>query len=176
LALRAPWLFGMTTSLSGRVARLGRKPNVSGERGLPKPSIPEARMTRGGVVGDYNRYRTETRHGDPDMAILVVPMEVLEGLRAEGWPVAPGDLGENVTSTGIANTDFRPGRRLQVGSAVLEVAKACEPCDNLFALPYVGTARGPEFLKTMLGRRGWFCRVVEEGEVRVGDPIELATD
>jgi len=155
----------------GRILELHRKPEVGGEHGLPKPSVPEARVTRAGLVGDFNRYRHEEKQDDPGMAVLVVPHETLEELGREGWPVRPGDLGENITTEGIAYDWFAPGRRFRAGEVVFEVSKPCTPCDNLYLLPYVGPVRGPEFLKVMLDRRGWYARVLHEGRVRVGDPI-----
>ena len=155
----------------GRVYRLHRKPEAPGEHGLPKASVPEARFHVGGVEGDFNRYRHEERHDDPAMAVLLLPRETLEELNREGWPVRPGDLGENVTTEGIPYDALSPGGRFRVGDAELEVSKACTPCDNLYLLPYVGPERGPAFLKTTLGRRGWYARVVHGGTVRVGDPV-----
>jgi len=142
-----------------------------GGHGLPKPSVNEVQILYGGVEGDFNLFRHEQKHDDPDMALLVVPRETLSELGQEGWPVGSGDLGENITSEGIPYAAFSPGRRFQVGGAAFEVSKPCTPCDNLFLLPYVGGARGPEFLKVMIDRRGWYARVLVEGIVRVGDPI-----
>lgn len=155
----------------GHVFKLHRKPEVAGEHGLPKPSVPEAFAARTGFVGDFNRYRHEEKKDDPGMALLIVPRETLNELANEGWPVRPGDLGENITTEGIAYEAFVPGRRFRAGAALLEVSKACTPCDNLFLLPYVGASRGPEFLKVMLDRRGWYARVLREGWIRVGDPV-----
>jgi MOSC domain-containing protein YiiM len=160
-------------TLGGAVAQLNRKPEVPGEHGLPKTAVPTARITRAGVEGDFNRYRREEKRNDPDMAVLLLPLEVISALNHEGWPVRPGDLGENITSSGLANEEFRPSRNVRVGSVLLQVSKPCDPCTNLFLLPYVGTTRGPEFLRTTLGRRGWYCRVVEEGTIRTGDRIQF---
>ncbi len=157
---------------SGRVFQLHRKSKVNGEHGLPKPSVPEVRIGSGGVEGDFNRFRHEERHDDPGMAVLLLPRETLEELNREGWPVAPGDLGENVTTEGIGYAHFAPGTHWKVGEVELEVVKPCDPCDNLYLLPYVGTERGPAFLKTMLHRRGWFARVVRAGRIRAHDAIE----
>ena len=157
----------------GTVVQLNRKPEVAGEHGLPKVPIPTARITRAGMEGDFNRYRTEEKHSDPDMAILLLPLEVISALNAEGWPVRPGDLGENLTTSGLSNESFRPARTLRAGTVRLQVAKPCDPCSNLYLLPYVGPSRGPAFLRTTLGRRGWYCRVVEEGDVRVGDSVRF---
>jgi MOSC domain-containing protein YiiM len=161
------------TARKGAVLRLGRKPEVPGERGLPKPELPVARLTLEGVEGDYNRYRQTEKRGDRDMALLLIPAETLDELQKEGWPVRPGDLGENVTTSGLAYEDLRPPRRLRLGRATVVTSKPCEPCDNLFLLPYVGRERGPSFLKATLGRRGWYARVLEPGMVRKGDPVEL---
>lgn len=160
------------SSDSGRVFDLHRKPEVTGEHGLPKPSVPEAFASRSGFRGDFNRYRHEEKRDDPDMALLIVPRETLGDLGREGWPVKSGDLGENITTEGVAYDAFRPGRRFRMGEVTFQVSKACTPCENLYLLPYVGTARGPEFLKVMLNRRGWYARVLHEGWVRTGDRIE----
>jgi MOSC domain-containing protein YiiM len=88
--------------------------------------------------------------------------------------VRPGDLGENVTTGGIPYDAFQPPKRVRVGGAILETTKPCTPCTNLYLLPYVGHAKGPAFLKATLGRRGWYARVLDEGTVRRGDPIEIS--
>jgi MOSC domain-containing protein YiiM len=155
----------------GRVYRLSRKPHTPGQRGLPKVAVPAARLTRHGVEGDYNVYRHDVAHDDPAMAILIMPIEMLRTLDREGWPVQPGDLGENLTTVGIPYEAFAPGRRFRVGEVELEVTKACTPCDNLYQLPYVGPERGPEFLRVTLDRRGWYARVLREGTVRTDDPV-----
>ena len=159
--------------IRGTVFRLHRKPETGEERGLPKDAVPEAFLTSAGVEGDFNRYRHEEKHDDPDMAILLEPLETLEDLRREGWPIAPGDIGENITTSGIPYQELLPGRVLEVGEARLMVAKACTPCENLYRLPYVGPSRGPEFLRTILDRRGWFARVLRPRTVRVGDAIDV---
>jgi len=156
----------------GHVVEIHRKPEAPGERGLPKPSVPEALVTRAGVEGDFNRYRHEEKRDDPTMALLIMPVETLRDLANEGWPVRGGDLGENLTTEGIPYDAYAPGSRFRVGEMEFEVSKACTPCDNLFQLPYVGPERGPAFLKVMLDRRGWYARVVREGRVRVGDAVE----
>lgn len=158
--------------MKGRVFDLHRKAEVGGEHGLPKPSVPEAYISRAGIQGDFNRYRHEQKKDDPDMALLIIPRETLSELGREGWPVRSGDLGENITSEGIPYAAFAPGHRFRAGDVVLEVSKPCTPCDNLYLLPYVGPERGPEFLKVMLDRRGWYARVVREGRIRVGDTLE----
>ena len=139
---------------------------------MPKLPVAEARVTPSGVEGDYNVYRHDVARDDPGMAVLIVPLETLNELNREGWPVRPGDLGENVTSVGLPYDAFTPGHRFRIGGVVVEVTKPCTPCDNLYHLPYVGVERGPEFLRVTLDRRGWYAKVLQEGLVHQDDPIE----
>jgi MOSC domain-containing protein YiiM len=161
------------TRPTGRVLGLHRKPAVEGEHGLRKPDVREVSVTPHGVVGDFNRFREEAMGGAEDQALLVLPVETLQALNREGWPVRPGDLGENVTVEGIAYDALAPPHRVRLGEVTAAVTKACTPCDYLYSLPYVGTSRGPEFLKVMLNRRGWYARVLTPGTIRTGDPVEV---
>ena len=154
-----------------RVVQINVKGAAPDPVGLPKDPVPTVRIDRQGLAGDFNHYRHETLHDEADSAVLLMPRETIEALDLEGWPIRPGDLGENLTTEGVPYESMGPGRRLQVGEVVLEVTRACDPCTNLYALPYVGKVRGPAFVKTMLGRRGWYAKVLRAGTVRVGDPI-----
>ena len=99
--------------------------------------------------------------------------EILTDLRAEGWSVQPGDLGENLLVAGLPPDALEPGTTVRLGDVVLQVSKPCDPCTVLFTLPYVGADRGPQFLRIMLGRRGWFARVLHGGTVRKDTPIDV---
>lgn len=160
--------------MTGRVYQVNVKPEKPGEHGLPKLPVTAAFVSAKGVTGDFNRYRHEEKHDDPDMAVLIMPLETIRELNEEGWPIKPGDIGENFTTEGLPYDSFAPGRVLDLGSARVQVSKACTPCDNLYLLPYVGQERGPEFLKVMMGRRGWYARVLREGRVGRGDAVTEA--
>jgi MOSC domain-containing protein YiiM len=160
---------------AGSVRRLSVKPQTEGERGLPKRAVPELRITAAGAEGDYNHYRTTKVKGDPDLAILVLTEEVIEALRREGWPVEPGDLGENLTLAGVPEASLKPGARLTIGEVVLEVSQPCDPCSETYVLPYVGRDKGPEFVRTLVGRRGWFTRVLSPGTIVAGAPVVVGS-
>jgi MOSC domain-containing protein YiiM len=159
--------------VQGRIVQLHLKPKQGRERGLPKRSVPELTMTADGVEGDFNRWRTEKANGDRDQAVLLIREETLADLRSEGWPVRAGELGENLTVAGLPAGVMAPGARLSLGSVILEVSKACDPCTVLYSLPYVGIERGPAFLRTLQGRRGWFARVIRGGTIRQSTPVEI---
>jgi MOSC domain-containing protein YiiM len=157
----------------GRLVQINVKAATGEEAGLPKRSVPAAGVGPGGVEGDFNRYRHDQLADDPNSAVSVMTSETIRALDREGWPVRAGDLGENLTTEGIDYASMGPGRRIRVGEVEIEVTRACEPCTNLYRLPYVGIERGPKFLKTMLDRRGWYAKVTKPGTVRVGDSVEL---
>jgi MOSC domain-containing protein YiiM len=156
----------------GVVLQVSTKPRTVGAPGLPKVARESIVITLSGAEGDYNHYRATSLAGDPKQAILLMSAEVLSDLNAEGWPANPGDLGENLTLR-VPEQSLVPGRRVEVGPVVLEVTLACDPCKELYSLPFVGEERGPQFLRTMTGRRGWYARVVTGGEVRSGMPVRV---
>lgn len=158
----------MSDAIAGSVSRLSVKPKVPGEVGLPKHAVTSLRLTPGGAEGDFNTYRTTDLNGDPDQAVLVVTEELLSLLKAEGWPVEPGDLGENLTLRGVGESALSSGTGLSIGQVHISITKPCDPCVNLYALPYVGERRGAAFLKATVGRRGWYGRVISGGTIETG--------
>jgi len=58
-----------------------------------------AEVTVGGVAGDAQREREF--HGGPDRALCLFSMELIRTLQAEGHPIAPGQIGENLTVEGL---------------------------------------------------------------------------
>jgi MOSC domain-containing protein YiiM len=154
--------------------QLHLKPREGRARGLPKRAAPKLTITPTGVEGDFNRWRTEKANGDPDQAVLLLTEDILSALQGEGWPVRPGELGENLTLSGLPLGALELGAQVHVGKVVLEVSKPCDPCTVLYTLPYVGTERGPAFIRTMRGRRGWFARVLRGGTVRPDMAVQVS--
>lgn len=83
--------------------------------------------------------------------------------------VTPGFFGENLTVEGLTETAVRIGDIYRFGTTVVQVTQPRSPCFKLVAR--VGR---PDFQKTFLasGRVGFYCRVLEEGEVAAGDRVE----
>ena len=155
------------------IFQINIKPNTPGEAGLPKIAIRSAQISFSGVEGDYNRFRLNKKNNEPDMAIMLISMDILEDLNNEGWPVKPGDLGENLTLDNIDYGKINPGQRYKIGEAEIEISIICDPCSNLTVLPYVGKDKISTFIKTLMKRRGWYARVIKEGIVSSGDTILL---
>ncbi|HEY3129110.1 MAG TPA: MOSC domain-containing protein [Acidobacteriota bacterium] len=158
--------------MKGTIEQINVKSEKSGERGLPKFSVAASLVTSVGLQDDFNRWRHEKDHDNRDQAVLLIPREMIEQLNREGWPIRPGDLGENFLTAGMEYNAFAVGKRFRLGAAVeIEISKPCQPCNNLYLLPYVGQDKGPSFLGALRDRRGWFARVLKEGRVKVGDSI-----
>lgn len=156
-----------------RLLRLSVKPQVPGEFGLPKYAVDRLEISVDGAAGDYNNYRMRTLKGDPDQAIMLLTDEVIQQLRAEGWPVQEGDFGENLTLGGVAESELGMGVQLSAGEVLLEITKRCDPCTELGSLPYVGKSRTAEFIRTTKGRRGWYARVLQPGSVTLDSPLVI---
>lgn len=80
--------------------------------------------------------------------------------------VEPGRIRENFTVTGTDVHTWPVGQRVRAGSAVFEVTMVCDPCERMDAIR-------PGLQQELEGRRGMLARVVEEGEVALGDSLEL---
>ena len=44
--------------------------------------------------------------------------KVIDDLNDEGWPVSPGDLGENITTAGLNQNELYPGNKIKIGNAM----------------------------------------------------------
>jgi MOSC domain-containing protein YiiM len=94
--------------------------------GVPKHPVPRATIDRHGVVSDLQADRKH--HGRPLQALSLWSLEVVDALRAEGHPIAPGCAGENCTISGLDWTTIRPGVRIALGEVLVEVSAFATPC------------------------------------------------
>ena len=155
-----------------KVLQINKKPQTRGEVGLPKICTPDATITLNGIDGDYNRFRSQKKNDNPNMAIMILSNDILQELNSEGWPVKPGDLGENITIEGIDYLHFSPLKKYRIGEAIIEITFICDPCMSLKVLPYVGEKHINKFIKTLIKRRGWYARVLKSGKIKVGDQLQ----
>src|SRR5215471_20509425 len=102
--------------------------NIS-KGGIPKRPISEGLVTELGIEGDEHAH--PQYHGGPRKAILLISSEGIGELKAAGFPLYPGALGENVTTQGLDRRAWRSGQRYKVGAATIELTKLREPCGAL---------------------------------------------
>jgi MOSC domain-containing protein YiiM len=97
----------------------------------------------------------------PKREVLFVSKEHLDSV-----DVDPGAIRENITIEGDDVQNWPIGQRVRVGEAEFEVTMVCDPCHRMDELR--------QGLRAELDdKRGMLARVVESGEVAVGDPVEL---
>ena len=87
-----------------------------------------------------------------------------EHLSAVG--VEPGQIRENFTVEGADVQRWPVGQRVAIGDAEFEITMICDPCERMDQLR-------PGLRAEIDGRRGMLARVVESGDVAVGDEITL---
>jgi MOSC domain-containing protein YiiM len=111
-----------------------------------------------GLVGD--RY-----HGSKHRHVTVQSAPALaEASRDLGAPVDPGATRRNVTISG-GPVPGRPGTRVRMGEALLEVVRPAAPCRLM------DDVIGPGAMKALHARGGTVFRILEGGAIRVGDPV-----
>ncbi len=138
--------------------------NISGG-GIPKLPVPVGRVIGSGLDGDAHDH---DKHNTPLQAICLINGEILDDLRAEGFEVGPGATGENLTVRGLDVEALEPGDRLVLSGGVqLEYTKKRKPC-------YVLDAIHVDLQDAIRGRCGGYAKVIEGGEVRPGETIEVA--
>lgn len=98
--------------------------------GVPKTAVARARVTAEGIEGDTQADRKH--HGGPERAVSLFSFELIERLRAEGHPIAPGTTGENLTLVGLDWPALTPGTRLRFSGGVeLEITSYANPCATI---------------------------------------------
>ena len=113
------------------VSRVGRIYQINTSRGgVPKTPVPGGAISALGIQGDDHN---DTRnHGGPRAALCLFTLEEIFRLQAEGHPIYPGSVGENITLEGVDLALLVPGARLTLGDEVLiEITSYTTPCKNI---------------------------------------------
>jgi MOSC domain-containing protein YiiM len=146
--------------------------NVS-SGGVPKRPVPSARVTMLGLEGDAQR--DHEHHGGLERALCLFSQERIRALQAEGHPIAPGSIGENLTIEGIDWGAVTPGAYLRLGSDVVaQVTRFTAPCLHITA-----SFRDRDYSRVSQKRHPGgsrvYARVLREGFLTSGDPVRLLT-
>jgi MOSC domain-containing protein YiiM len=173
------WLYAL--KMRGTVISVSR----SAKHGFSKERVPEIAILAGlGVEGDAHAGAT-VKHRylvkkNPTAANLCQVHLIQDSLFAElhwlGFAVAPGDLGENIATSGLDLLGLPRGTRLHLGAtAVVEVTGLRTPCKQMDGFK-------PGLMKACLGRdaaggvvrkAGIMGIALAGGVVRVGDPVAV---
>jgi MOSC domain-containing protein YiiM len=152
--------------MNGRIFQLNTSPG-----GVPKVATHEALVNDLGLVGDSHRF--PDIHGGPERAVCLFSLERILELQAEGHPIFPGSVGENVTISGLDWTQLNPGSRLALGDEVLvEITSYTGPC-NTISSSFIDGKFQRISQKVHPGDSRLYARVLQSGKLRVGQAVEL---
>lgn len=138
--------------------------------GVPKLAIPVARITFAGVEGD--RQRNLEYHGGPDRALCLYSHELIGALEAEGHPVAPGSMGENVVIAGVDWREMVSGVRVRLGTVEIELTAFAVPCRKIRA-SFVAGRIGRVSSQTHPGWSRVYARVRKEGILSPNELVKM---
>ena len=153
--------------------------------GFSKPSVYEIRLLAGlGVEGDAHcgetvKHRSRVRV-DPTQPNLrqvhLVHSELFDELAAAGFDIAPGAIGENITTAGIDLLGLPRGARLAIGGeAIVEITGLRNPCVQLdgYQPGLTAAVLGRDADGRIVRKAGVMGVVIAGGPVRSGDRIAV---
>ncbi len=167
--------------MTGTVAAVSLSP----EHSFGKANRERIRLLAGlGVEGDAHLGVTVQHLSrvarDPTQPNLrqvhLIHAELHDELRVAGFTVAPGEMGENVTTRGVDLLALPVGTRLYLGGdAVVEVTGLRNPCRQLdrFQPGLMSAVLGHDAEGNLVRKAGIMGVVVADGEVRPGDPVRV---
>ena len=158
--------------LTGRVEPLGQRRELTGI--YKRQRSGRVTIGKAGIVGDMQG--DAKHHGGPEKAIHHYAFDhyaqwkdELAGRSACTFD-APGAFGENFSTLGSTEADVNVGDTYGIGTAVIQVSQARQPCWRLnvrFAVDEMALR-----VQTS-GRTGWYYRVLKPGAAAAGDDLEL---
>lgn len=161
----------LTAGSRGQIASI----NVSHPGGVPKRPIDRTLITTRGLIGDGQRTK-EPVHGGPEKAVCLFGVEQIRRVNADGHHLYPGAIGENLTLSGLDLGGLASGDQLRIGDPasgpIIQLSEPAAPCKNIagsfedWRIARVSHKVRPEDSR-------WYARVLREGPVVSGDPIEL---
>ncbi|MFD4837915.1 MOSC domain-containing protein [Achromobacter sp. NPDC058515] len=156
--------------LTGTVRPLG---DSGRDSGIDKHPVAE-RLWLGpeGLSGDEQADRRF--HGGPEKALHHYARDHypawLDALGERPVLRGPGAFGENISTSGVTESDVCVGDIYRVGTAVVQVSQARQPC---WKLDHRFGHRGMAARVQASGMTGWYYRVLQTGWLATGDALSL---
>jgi MOSC domain-containing protein YiiM len=130
---------------------------MSQRRTDPKKNVGRGFLQKGlGLVGDS--------HAGTEKEVSLIAIESIHKLCDEtGISAAPGSFAENITTEGIDLASLPIGSKFQIGGAKIKVIQIGKDPSQAHTYNYLGYS--------ILPKEGVFCKVIEGGEIKVGDSV-----
>lgn len=144
--------------MKGRLSAI----SISKTKGVPKTNVPSALLiAHWGIEGDAHA-------GAWHRQVSLLAAESIERMRKIGADVHPGSFAENFTTEGLDLSVLRPGDRLRVGAALLEVTQIGKECHAPCEIQQITG-------ECIMPKEGIFAKVIVGGIVQVEDLIAYGT-
>lgn len=169
------------TAGAGRVAAV----SSSATHTLAKGNHAQIRLLEGlGVEGDAHagttvkhRSRVLKNPFQPNLRqVHLIHAELHDELHAAGFVVAAGQMGENITTRGIALLELSTGTRLRLGAeAIIEITGLRNPCSQLDSIQrgLMAAVLDRDKQGNLIRKAGVMAIVIAGGVVRPDDPITI---
>ena len=131
--------------------------HIARVKGTPSDPVQEATAISGlGLEGDRSAYEGSMRQ------VLFMDKATLDE-----FGLAPGQVKENITVTGLDLSQAKAGQVFFIGGGVtMEIVGECEPCGKMDAIQ-------PGLMEKIDGRRGMLAKVIDGGGIKVGDSVRI---
>ena len=137
--------------------------NLSAERGTGKQPSATGQVTSRGIDGDAHA-------GSWHRQVSLLSMESIRRFGEQcGREFRPGEFAENLTTEGLDLESVAMLDRIHVGEVELEVTQIGKECHGQ------ACAIARDLGKCVMPRSGIFCRVIQTGTIRPGDPMRHLT-
>jgi MOSC domain-containing protein YiiM len=125
----------------------------------PKQNVGIGILRKGvGLVGDS--------HAGTEKELSLLAIESIQKLcKKTGLSAGPGSFAENITTEGVNLVSIPMGSTLQIGEAKLMMIQIGKDPSQAHTYNYQGYS--------ILPKEGVFCKVIEGGEIKIGDSIKV---
>ncbi len=124
-----------------------------------------------------HRSRVAADPSQPNLRqVHLIQTELFDELRAVGFDIGPGQMGENITTQGIPLLDLPQGTRLHLGeTAIIEVTGLRNPCTQLdqFQPGLMAAVLDHDAQGKLIRKAGIMAIVLVDGAVSPHDPIRM---
>lgn len=133
---------------------------MSKEKGVKKTNVQSAVLKEDfGIMGDAHA-------GTKNRQVSLLALESIEKMKAKGLKVKAGDFAENITTEGIDLLSLKIGDRVKTNRGILlEISQIGKECHSRCTIYYQAG-------DCVMPKEGIFARVIQGGEIEVGDIIE----
>lgn len=135
--------------------------NISKEKGTRKSNVGQSCL-----LPEFG-LKDDAHGGKWHRQVSLLAMESIQKMVQLGLKVGPGDFAENITTQGLNLLELPVGTKLAIGqSAILEVTQIGKVCHTRCAIYYQAG-------DCVMPKEGIFAKVIEGGEIAVGDEIHV---